>query len=74
MLFRLKNMMYIELFALNKRLNLKYSGHVLFEEVVEAILIEIKSTTFYLDCELEKLRETYNRVSDLYKKDPYKKY
>lgn len=72
-LFRLKNMLYIELYSVNKREKLQYSGHVLFEEVVEPIFIEIQSTTFYLDYELEKLREMYKRVSDLFKKEPYKK-
>lgn len=73
-LFRLKNMIYIELFALNKRLNLKYSGHVLFEEVVEPIFRELENTTFYVQYKLQDLRDTYKRVSDLYKKDPYKRY
>jgi|GEM_PF-4821357 len=72
-LFRLKNMMYIELFALNKRLNLKYSGHVLFEEVVEPIFNELENTTYYVQYKLQDLRDTYKSVSDLYKKDPYKK-
>lgn len=73
-LFRLKNMIYIELFALNKRLNLKYSGHVLFEEVVEPIFNELEDTTFYVQYKLKDLRDAYKSVSDLYKKDPYRKY
>lgn len=72
-LFRLKNMLYIELYSINKRSKLQFSGHVLFEEIVEPIFIYVQSTTFYLDYELEKLRETYKRVSDLFKKEPYKK-
>jgi hypothetical protein len=72
-LFRLKNMLYIELYSINKREKLQYSGHVLFEEIVEPILIELENTKFYLYFELEKLREKYKHVSDLYKKEPYKK-
>lgn len=73
LLFRLKNMLYIELYAVNKRLKLKYAGHVLFEEVVEPIFIEIENTRFYAEYKLEKIKETYKFVSDLHKKDPYKK-
>ncbi|MCC9064161.1 hypothetical protein [Flavobacterium piscisymbiosum] len=74
LLFRLKNMLYIELFAVNKRPKLQYSGHVLFEEVVEPIFSELENTTFYVQYKLQDLKDTYKNVSDLYKKDPYKKY
>lgn len=74
LLFRLKNILYIELFAVNKRLNLKDCGHIAFERVIEPIFIEIECTTFYVQYKLQDLRDTYKSVSDLYKQDPYKKY
>nr|WP_315238664.1 hypothetical protein [uncultured Flavobacterium sp.] len=72
-LFRLKNMMCVELYAVNKREKLQYSGHVLFEEVVQPIFVEIERTEFYIQYSLEDLRDTYKRVSDLYGEEPYKK-
>lgn len=72
-LFRLKNMLYIELYAVNKRLKLQYSGHIAFERVVEPIFIELESTTLYIQYKLENVREMYKCVSDLHKKEPYKK-
>ncbi|KQB40395.1 hypothetical protein [Flavobacterium aquidurense] len=65
-------MLYIELYAINKRPKLQYSGHVLFEEIIEPIFLEIENTSFYIEYELEKIKEAYRLVSDLHKKEPYK--
>lgn len=72
-LFRLKNMLYIELFALNKHLKLKfYTGHILFETTTEPILIEIEKTSFYTQYKLQDLKNAFENVRDILKKEPYK--
>jgi hypothetical protein len=72
-LFRLRNMLYCELYAINKHKNLENGGHVLYTEVVEPIFIELMPTDFYKTLDLQKLKETYETVVNLFEKKPYVK-
>jgi hypothetical protein len=72
-LYRLKCMLHVELYSVNKREKLQYSGHVLFEDVVEPIFIELKATKYYEQYNLENIKEQYKIVIRLYEKKPYEK-
>jgi hypothetical protein len=72
LLFRLKNMLYFELYIINKKIKLQYSGHILFEDIMEPLFKEIENTVYYKQYQLDDLRETFKFVWELYSKKPYK--
>lgn len=72
LLFRLKNMLYFELYIIHKKIKLQYSGHILFEDIMEPLFKEIESKVYYEQYQLEILREKFKLVWELYLKQPYK--
>lgn len=72
-LFRLKNMLYFELYIIHKKIKLQFSGHILFEDIMEPLFKEIENTVYYEQYQLEVLRETFKFVWELYLKKPYDK-
>ncbi|MBE8723505.1 hypothetical protein [Flavobacterium hungaricum] len=70
-LFRLKNMLYFELLTVQRKMKLKFSGHILYEDIMEPIFDEIEKTPYYEQYELENLRKTYKFVCELFLKRPY---
>jgi hypothetical protein len=70
-LFRLRNMLYCELYSINKYRKLQYGGHVLFEEIVEPIFVELESHSLYSNYNLFVIKDRYKTMIDLYKCKPY---
>ena len=70
-LFRLRNILYCELYSINKHRKLEFSGHVPFEEVVEPLIKELASTEYYSEFKLEALADVYRETIDLYEQKPY---
>ncbi|MCP2027365.1 hypothetical protein L1276_002522 [Flavobacterium sp. HSC-32F16] len=73
LLFRLKNMLYFELYVIHKKIKLQYSGHVLYEYIMEPIFKEIENTVYYNQYQLQLLREKFELVCELFLKRPYEK-
>jgi hypothetical protein len=71
-LFRLRNMLYCELYSINKYRKLQYGGHVLFEEIIEPIFVELESHSMHLDYNLVVMKDKYRTMMDLYNREPYK--
>jgi hypothetical protein len=70
-LFRLRNLLFCELYAINKHRKLKFGGHVLLEEIVEIVFDELKTSEFYEYHKLETIRNKYKLVLDIYERKPY---
>jgi hypothetical protein len=70
-LFRLRTMLYCELYSINKHRNLENGGHVLYAEVIDPILVELETSKAYQEYDLPKIRDVYKRVTALYNSKPY---
>lgn len=73
LLFRLKNILYCELYAINRHKKIRKIGHIPYEGVVEPIFNKLKNTNFYTQYKLEIIRKSYQEMINLYRKNPYKK-
>ena len=72
-LFRIRNMLYCELYSINKHQKLEFGGHVLFNEVVEPLFKALESSPLYEKFNLDSIATSYQKVMELYSKKPYQK-
>ena len=72
-IFRLRNMLYCELYSINKHKKLEQGGHVLYTEVIEPIIHEVENQILHPTYDLSSIKELYKAVVDLYGQNPYQK-
>ncbi len=72
-LFRLRNLLYCELYAINKHMKLENGGHVPFDLVIDPVLKELAGSVFFKEYKLHKIKDLYRKVVNLYNQKPYDK-
>lgn len=72
-LFRLRNLLYCELYAINKHMKLENGGHIPFDLVIDPILKELEESVFFKEYKLHEIKGLYRKVVKLYNQKPYDK-
>jgi len=72
-LFRLRNMLYCELYAVNKHRKLEHAGHVLYHEVIAPLLFELADQISLPQYNIVSIKEKYEAMIVLYSRNPYQR-